>query len=95
MRTDSNPSGSHRWLVDVQGLYTRRHPRIKTPVGGMEFRLVANNMTPGMIASLYPGTYHTCLRILIEGTTQLTATMAERTLRMLTTPTSKDSKVTL
>jgi transposase InsO family protein len=99
MRTDSNPM-VYRWLVDVQEFDFTLEDILGTnnPVADGISRLVENNMTPGMIASLLPPEpIPDYLRILI-GKVHNSASGhhgVERTLRMLTTPTSKDSKVTL
>jgi transposase InsO family protein len=99
MRTDSNPM-VYRWLVDVQEYdFTLEDILgVDNPVADGFSRLVANNMTPGLIASLLPPEpIPDYLRILIGKVHNAINGHhgVERTLRMLTTPTSKDSKVTL
>jgi transposase InsO family protein len=99
MRTDSNPM-VYRWLVDVQEYdFTLEDILgINNPVADGFSRLVANNMTPAVMASLLPPEpIPESLRTLIAKVHNGTSGHhgVERTLRMMTTPTSKDSKVIL
>jgi transposase InsO family protein len=99
MRTDSNPM-VYRWLVDVQEYdFTLEDILgINNPVADGFSRLVSNNMTPEAIASLLPpepipDEIRMLIGIVHNGTSGHHG--VERTLRMLTTPTSKDSKIIL
>jgi transposase InsO family protein len=99
MRTDSNPM-VYRWLVDVQEYdFTLEDILgINNPVADGFSRLVSNNMTPELIASLLPPEpLPDYLRILIGKVHNSVSGHhgVERTLRMLTTPTSKDSRIIL
>jgi hypothetical protein len=85
MRTDSNPM-VYRWLVDIQEYdFT------------LEDILGINNPVADGFSRLVPEPIPDYLRILIEKVHNGTSGHhgVERTLRMLTTPTSKDSKVIL
>jgi hypothetical protein len=98
MGNDSNPM-VYRWLVDVQEYNFKLEDilGINNPVADGMSRLVANNMTPAVIASLLPPEKPEYLYILIgkvhNGVSRHHC--VERTLRTLTTPNDKDSKVTL
>ena len=99
LKTDSNPM-VNRWLVDIQEYdYSIENILGKdNPVADGFSRLVANNMTPGMIASLLPPLpIPEYLFILISKVHNGTSGHhgVERTLRMLTTPSSSDSSVIL
>ena len=99
MRTDSNPM-VYRWLVDIQEYDYAIDDilGVNNPVADGFSRLVANNMTPDMIASLLPPMeIPEYLYILIELVHNGVSGHhgVERTLRMLTTPTSKDSSIIL
>jgi transposase InsO family protein len=99
LRTDSNPM-VHRWLVDTQEFdYAIEDILGKhNPVADGFSRLVKNNMTPGLIASLQPPLpIPEFLKILIGKVHNSISGHHgfERTLRMLTTPSSSDSKITL
>jgi hypothetical protein len=99
MRTDSNLM-VYRWLVDVREYdFTLEDILgVNNPVADGFPRVVATNMTPGLIASLLPPELILdYLRILIGKVHNGISGHhgVERTLRMLTTSTSKNSKVTL
>jgi transposase InsO family protein len=90
----------YRWLVDIQEYdFTMEDILgVDNPVADGFSRLVANNMTPEMIATLLPPKpIPTWLFIIIAKVHNAESGHhgVERTLRMLTTPTSKDSKITL
>ena len=99
LRTNSNPM-VHRWQVDTQEFDFKIEDilGINNPVADGCSRLVQNNMTPAMIASLLPPQpIPEYLRVLIG---QVHNSVSghhgfERTLRMLTTPSSSDSSITL
>jgi hypothetical protein len=99
LRTDSNPM-VYRWLVDTQEYDYAIEDilGVNNPVADGFSRLVQNNMKPKMIASLLPPKpIPEYLQILI-GKVHDSVTDHhgfERTLRMLTTPSSSDSSVTL
>jgi transposase InsO family protein len=99
MKTDSNPM-VYRWLVDVQEFdfntedILGKFNYVSDPIS----RLVANNMPADMIASLLPPTPIPMYLQILIGKVHSTVTGhhgVERTLRMLTTPSSADSNVTL
>jgi hypothetical protein len=97
MRTDSNPM-VYRWLVDTQEYdYTFEDILGKNnPV--TEGKIVANNMPKDVIAMLLPPiAIPDSLYILIGKVHDSISGHhgLERTLRMLTTPSSPDSKVIL
>jgi transposase InsO family protein len=99
MRNDSNPM-VYRWLVDVQEYDFKLEDilGVDNPVADGFSRLVANNMTPSLIASLLPPEpipeyLHILIGKVHNGVSGHHG--VERTVRMLTTPTSKNSKVTL
>jgi transposase InsO family protein len=99
MRTDSNPM-VYRWWVDIQEYDFALEDilGVNNPVADGFSRLVANNMTPAVIASLLPPEpIPEYLQILIGKVHNHVSGHhgLERTLRMLTTPFSADSKVTL
>jgi hypothetical protein len=99
MRNDSSPM-VYRWLVDTQEYDFKLEDilGINNPVADGLSRLVANNMTLEVIASLLPPEpIPEYLYILIGKVHNGVSGHhgVERTLRMLTTPTSADSKVTL
>jgi transposase InsO family protein len=88
------------WLVDVQEYdFTLEDILgINNPVADEISRLVENNMTPEVIASLLPPELIPDYLRTVIGKVHNSVSGhhgVERTLRMLTTPTSKDSKVTL
>ena len=99
MRTDSNPM-VYRWLVDIQEYdYSIEDILGKNnPVADGFSRLVANNMPADVIASLLPpAPIPPELFLLIAKVHNSLSGHhgLERTLRMLTTPSSSDSTVTL
>ncbi len=99
LRTDSNPM-VHRWLVDTQEFdYSLEDILGKhNPVADGFSRLVENHMTKEVIASLLPPPpMPEYLQVLIGKVHNSVSGHHgfERTLRMLTTPSSSDSTVTL
>jgi transposase InsO family protein len=99
MRTDSNPM-VYRWFVDIQEYdFTLEHILGKNnPVADGFSRLVANNMPNDIIAMLAPPKkIPEQLHILIGKVHNSVSGHhgLERTLRMLTTPSSADSTVIL
>ena len=99
MRADSNPM-VYRWLVDIQEYdYSIEDILGKNnPVADGFSRLVANNMPADVIASLLPpAPIPPELFLLIAKVHNSLSGHhgLERTLRMLTTPSSSDSTVTL
>jgi len=99
MRTDSNPM-VYRWLIDVQEYdFTLEDILgINNPVADGFSRLVANNMTPAVITSLLPPEpipgylYDLIAKVHNEWSGHHGV---KRTIRMLTEPTSTNSKITL
>ena len=99
MRTDSNPM-VYRWLVDIQEYDYAIEDilGVNNPVADGFSRLVSNNMTPDVIASLLPPEPIPESLVILIGKVHNSVTGHhgfERTLRMLTTPSSADSTVTL
>jgi transposase InsO family protein len=99
LRTDSNPM-VHRWLVDTQEFdYALEDILGKhNPVADGFSRLVENHMTKELIASLLPlPPIPEYLQVLIGKVHNSVSGHHgfERTFRMLTTPSSSDSTVTL
>jgi hypothetical protein len=97
MSNDSNPM-VYRWLVDIQEYdYSIEDILgVDNPVADWFSRLVANNMPPALIASLLPTEpipvyLHKLLEKVYNGISGHHG--FQRTLRMLTTPTSRDSTV--
>ena len=94
MRPGANSLG-YRWLVNIQK-YDYAIEDI--PVADGFSRLVSNNMKPELIASLLPPESIPKNLIKLIGKVHNSVSGHhgfERTLRMLTTPISADSKVTL
>jgi hypothetical protein len=99
MRTDANPM-VYRWLVDTQEFdYTLEDILGKNnPIADGFSRLVANNMPANIIAMLLPtAKIPEHLQVLICKVHNSVSGHhgVERTLRMLTTPSSADSTVIL
>jgi transposase InsO family protein len=99
MGTNSNPM-VQRWQVDTQEFDFGIEDilGINNPVADGCSRLVQNNMTPAMIASLLPpAPIPEDIHILIGRVHNSVSGHhgLERTLRMLTTPSSSDSSITL
>jgi transposase InsO family protein len=99
MRTDSNPM-VYRWMVDTQefDFSVEDILGINNPVADGFSRLVQNNMTPELITSLLPPQpipeYISILIGMVHNSVSGHHGF-ERTLRMLTTPSSADSNITL
>jgi len=99
MKTDSNPM-VYRWWVDIQeyDFTIEDILGVNNPVADGFSRLVANNMSPQLVASLLPPKPIPKYLIILIGKVHNSVCGhhgVERTLRMLTTPSSKDSNVTL
>jgi transposase InsO family protein len=99
MGTNSNPM-VQRWQVDTQEFDFGIEDilGINNPVADGFSRLVQNNMTPALIASLLPpGPIPENIQILIGKVHNSVSGHhgLERTLRLLTTPSSNDSSITL
>jgi hypothetical protein len=99
MRTSSNPM-VYRWLVDIQeyDYSIEEILGVENPVADRFSSLVANNMPPSFIASLLPKEpipvyLHKLPEKVHNGTSRHHG--SQRTLRMLTAPTSRDSTVIL
>jgi len=99
MKTDSNPM-VYRWMVECQEFDFNIEDilGINNPVADGFSRLVKNNMSPAMIASLLPPMpTPEYLKVLIGMVHNAKSGHhgLERTLRMLTSPLSSDSTITL